>query len=256
MKIRKTNLNCRKVDSFLDNRLQQRLMEIREQLEDGADPRAFLKGPDTDCCRDIWDEVFKMTASAALASVGHEPVATDTKVTVKLLPRDGYGKVEGPESFLGTTLRLTNSLYRVFWDSYELGDGAVRLIEPGSWDTIETGLEEDELAGFLLEFDALVPLIRKKLKAWSRVVSDVARSYQASREAERIAQTTVERLLAEHVRPLGIDCECVVDKETVELFLYGQREDRLLTIPVAEFLDFVRDRTALSTFLKRIGAQS
>lgn len=250
MKIRKIKLNRRKVESFLDSRLEQRLMDIQEQLKEGIDPRAYLDGPDPDCCRDIWDEVFKMTSKVAFSSAGHEHFPADTKVTVNLLTRDGYGKVEGPESFLGTTLRLSNSLYRIFWDSYELGDGAVRLLEPGGSDTLEIGLEEDELAGFLLEFDALVPLIRKKLDVWSRKVSDAARKAMESIRTERRIQKAVEGLLEEYVRPLGIEYECFIDKETVGLVLYGPQEDRLLKIPVKEFPDFVQDQAALSTALK------
>lgn len=256
MRIRTIKLNRREAEAFLDSRLRLRLMDIRESLENGTYPEIYLDGPDADTLRDIWDDVFKTAGKAALAYAGHERLPAYTDDTVELLIRDGGGRVEGSRSFMYTDVRLKNGLYRIYKDSIEFGDGAVRLLDPAGVDSVVTGLEEDELAGFLLAFDALVPMIGKKLKEWGVDVTEAARRKLASRRADRIAQVAFEEMLGKRLGNLGIGWQCSVGSGMVDLILCGPQDDTYFEIPVGDFPAFLEDPEVLSGALRVIGARA
>ena len=256
MNNRKIRINRREAGSFLDSHLSLRLMNIREMLDRGVMPETYLAGPGPYTLRDIWDEVFKKAGREALACAGHERLPAYTDDTVELLIRDGGGRVEGSRPFMYTDVRLGNGLYRIYRDSIEFGDGAVRLLEPAGLDSVVTGLEEDELAGFLLAFDAIIPMIRKRLGEWSREVVEAATQALASKKADRVAQVTCEELLEKHLRPMGLDWTCSVSNGMVDLVIYGQSDDVFLEIPIREFPAFLRDREAISSVIGGIGVRA
>ena len=253
MDIRKIRLNPNTIENHLEDLLDLRLRTIRDDMRNGTYPETYLHGPGADICRDIWDAVFRDAAKHALAQTGHgvQPAYTDD--TVELLTRDGRGSVEGRQPYRYTDVRLEHGRYRIFKDSYEYGDGAVRLLDPAGCDSFVTGLEEDELAGFLLAFDALVPAIRSRMEEWGGEVAEAAGRAMAAKKADMIAQTTADELLDKHVRSLGIDCGCSVSGGTVGVILYGPLDDEYFEIPFGELSAFLQDRKAFSRVLKRIG---
>lgn len=186
-------------------------------------------------------------------SLGHGFLPAYTDDTVELLVRDGGGRIENARPFMYTDVRLANGLYRIYKDSFEFGDGAVRLLEPAGRDSVVTGLDENELAGFLLAFDALVPAVRERLEAWRLEVSHAAERALAANKADRIAQISADELLDKHVGPLGVGWECTVSKGMVGLVLYGPENDEYLELPAGELPAFLRDREVLSDVLKRVG---
>lgn len=256
MKKNTINLNRSAIEAYLENKLEQKLLDIQESMENGTSPKKYLDGPDPDTVRDIWDELFKLTSTLALRSLRHEPISAYTGKTVKYLIRNGRGKIEGTKSFLYTDVRLTNSLYRIHKDSYELGDAAVQLREVVGLDNVETGLKEDELAEFLLAFDAMIPFIREKIDQWRRTVENAAQRALASNKADEVAEVTINGLLEKHVHPLGIDWTCSVSRGIAGIALYGPRNDDYFEISVEEFRAFIQDQKAFSSLLRRIGVQA
>lgn len=256
MIIRKIRINRREAGSFLDSRLSLRLMNIRESMENGTYPEKYLNGPDADTLRDIWDEVFKKAGKEALAYTGHERLPAYTDDTVELLTRDGGGRVECSRPFMYTDVRLKNGLFRIYKDSIEFGDGAVRLLDPAGLDSVVTGLEEDELAGFLLAFDALIPMIRAKLEKWGLDVMDAARHKLASRKADLIAQVTFDELVEKRLGHLGVDWRCSVGGGLVDLVIFGPQDDAYFEVPVGEFPAFLQDPEAFPAALRGIGVRA
>ena len=256
MRIRKIKLNRWEAETFLNNRLSLKLMDIRESMENGTYPETYLNGPNEDILRDIWDDVFKMAAGEAFAYAGHEFLPAYTDDTVELLTRDGIGTVEGYGAFMHTDVRLANGLYRIYKDSVEFGDGAVKLLDPAGLDSIVTGLKEDELAGFLLAFDTLIPMIRAKLEKWAHDVTDTARQKLASRKADHIAQVAFDELLEKHLSHLGVDWRCSVGGGLVDLIIFGPQDDAYFEVPVAEFTAFLQDPEAFPASLRGIGVRA
>ncbi len=253
MKIRKVELDLGEIMAFLDSRLAQRLKYAKESMERDSCSETGMKGPDAETVMDIWYDIFRMAAKKALASSGHEFRPAYTDDTVELLTREGIGMMEVHKPFQYTDVRLKNGRFRIYKDSYEYGDGAVRLLEPASGESVVTGLEEEELAGFLLAFDALIPAFRERLVEWGRKMEDAAQHALAMRKADRIAQIAVDELLEKYVRPLGMDWDCSVSKGMVDLVLYGPHDDVYLEIPLVEFPAFIQDREAFSAALKENG---
>lgn len=210
MKIQEIKLSPRKLTTLFGEILGQQLSSIREIMGNGAYPETYLAGPDTETRMEIWDGFFKKAAREALAFTGHGVLPAYTDDTVELLVRDGHGEVVAASPFFCTDVRLENGLYRIYKDSYELGDGAVQLLDPEGLESIVTGLEEGELAGFLLAFDAVLPALRKAMEDWKKEVKHAASVAIASRKADQIAQTAADELLGKHVRPLGLDWDCSV----------------------------------------------
>lgn len=256
MKIRTIPLNIDKLNAIFDNLLSVRLSLIRESMENGAYPEAYLNGPGEDIQMDIWDEVFKKAAREALASTGHGVLPAYTDDTVELLTRDGSGKVVKSQPFFCTDVRLENGQYRIYKDSYELGDGAIQLLDPEGLGSSVTGLEEDELAGFLLAFDALVPSLRKKMEDWEAKVMDAAKEALALRKADQIAQTAADELLHKHLGPLGLGWDCSVNRGMVDLAIYNLEDEEFFEVPIGGLPAFLQDRGAFSALLKGSCAQA
>ena len=250
MKIQEIKLSPRKLTALFGEILGQQLSSIREIMGNGAYPETYLAGPDTETRMEIWDSFLRKAAREALASTGHGILPAYTDDTVELLVRDGHGEVVAASPFFCTDVRMENGLYRIYKDSYELGDGAVQLLDPEGLESIVTGLEEGELAGFLLVFDAILPSLRKKMEDWEMEVKHAAKVAIASRKADQIAQTAADELLEKHVRPLGLDWDCSVSRGMVDLAIYGPDDEMFFIVPFADFPAFLRDRKSFSPLLR------
>ena len=148
-------------------------------------------------------------------------------VAVTLLRR-GVPKEDVKVTHNRLTIKLNNSVYRVYRGTSGLPSGTFRIIKVYDWPCREETLEEgllptEEMADFLQAFDGLIPAIREKGLAVKKALEE----YSFEKKKKEIEAAIVRSALA--------DAQSALEQMKIG-FHYNINEDGTLSVEFEQYL--------------------
>lgn len=192
--------------------------------------------------KDLERDIISNTWRGMLEELDTDAVegkAPNAEAAVAALIRRGLGKDRIWYHYNAYRIRLTNREYGIRRTVSGFNAGGCQV----------KGLGAEDFADLLLKFDSIVPIINVTAEGLYKELLEELEKERRAEKARQLAQTTVESILGEFIRPLGIEYHASIHGDRVSVHLTQTREADF-DLPISELAERIKDVEAVLASLR------
>jgi len=193
----------------------------------------------------VWNALIKKLSS-------DQETGTSAEKAVAAIMKKGLGKDR--ITFRKNSFRFTleNRTFKIYKQKENFS--SVPIV-PGkttpSYACQVNGMDPEVFADLVYAYDGMAPEVDVAFKEILEEFREMELRIKRERTARELTQKTVDLLIEEYIRPLGLQCRYDVNGDSVEIEL-EQRKKATLDIPIAELSDRLKDSSAIMEALETV----